>query len=137
MTSTNPESSGHQPSTGELVSRLSQELSTLVRDEIKLAQLEVSSKAKKAGIGVGLFGGAGVFAWFGFGALVAAAILGIATAVSAWLAAVIVGAALLVIAGGAALLGKKEVSQGAPPLPDQAIAGVKTDVATVKEAAHR
>jgi uncharacterized membrane protein YqjE len=128
---------GKEPSTGQLVSQLSTQLSTLVRDEIRLAQLEVTGKAKKAGLGAGLFGAAGIFAWFGVGALVAAAILGLATAMDGWLAAIIVGVALFVIAGIAALVGKKEVSQSSPPLPAEAIDGVKTDVRTVKEAAHR
>ena len=125
------------PSTGELVSRLTEEISTLVRDEMRLAQLEVTAKAKKTGVGLGLFGGAGVIAWFGVGALVAAAILGLATVLAAWLAAVIVGAALLLIAGVAALLGRKEVAQAAPPLPEAAIAEAKADVRAVKQAAHR
>lgn len=125
------------PTTGQLVSRISEELSTLVRDELRLAQLEMTSKAKKAGVGAGLFGTAGVLAWFGVGALVAAAILGLATALDAWLAAILVGVALFVIAGVAALVGKKEVSQGTPPLPAEAIDGVRRDVRTVKEAAHR
>lgn len=128
---------GQAPSTGELISRMSADLSTLVRDELRLAQLEMTSKAKKAGLGAGLFGAAGVLAWFGVGALVAAAILGLATAVDAWLAAIIVGVVLFLIAGIVALVGKKEVSQGAPPLPAETISSVKADVETVKGAAHR
>ncbi|HEX2902491.1 MAG TPA: phage holin family protein [Jatrophihabitans sp.] len=125
------------PSTGELIARMSADLSTLVRDEIRLAQLEVTGKAKKAGLGVGLFGSAGMLAWFGVAALVAAAILGLATAVAAWLAAVIIGAALFVLAGILALAGKKEVGQASPPVPTEAISGVQADVQTVKAAAHR
>ncbi len=121
-------------STGELVSRLSTQLTTLVRDEMRLAQAEVKEKTKKAGIGIGLFGGAGVVALYGLGALVACAIIGLATAVDAWLAALIVGVVLLVIAGAMALVGKKEVTS---PLPTEAVAGVKTDVSTLKESAHR
>jgi len=125
------------PSAGELVSRMTQEISTLVRDEIRMAQLEVTSKAKKTGAGLGLFGGAGVFAWFGFGALVAAAILGLAHAVPSWLAAVIVGVVLMVVAGIAALLGRKEVAQATPPVPEETISSVKTDVRAVKQAVKR
>ena len=124
-------------STGELVSRLSTQMSTLIRDEMRLAQAEVKEKGKKAGIGVGLFGGAGLIALFGVGALVAAAILGLATAVAAWLAAIIVGVVLLLIAGVLALTGKKEVSAATPPMPQEAIAGLKADVDTVKESAKR
>lgn len=128
---------GAAPSTGELVSRMTEEISILVRDEIRLAQLEITAKAKKTGTGLGLFGGAGLFAWFGLGALVAAAILGLATVLDAWLAALIVGAALLLIAGIVGLLGRKEVAQAGPPLPETAIAEAKADVRAVKQAARR
>ena len=129
--------SAEQLSTGELVSRLSQQLSTLVRDELKLAQAETMAKGKKIGLGAGLFGGAGVVAWFGLGALVAAAIIGLSHAVTAWLAAVIVGVALFAVAGLLGLTGQKEVAAGTPPAPEMAIASVKTDIETVKESAKR
>jgi uncharacterized membrane protein YqjE len=125
------------PSAGELVSRLSQQLTTLVRDEMRLAQAELTQKGKKAGLGAGLFGGAGVVALYGVGALVAAAIIALSLAVTAWLAAVIVAVVLFIVAGVLALVGKKEVSAATPALPQEAIAGLKTDVATVKESAHR
>lgn len=129
--------SSEPASVGELFAQLSAEFSTLVRDEIRLAQLEMTSKGKRLGAGAGLFGGAGVLAWFGVGSLVAAAILGIATGLAAWLSALIVGAALLVVAGIGALVGRKEVSRAIPPVPDEALSAVKADVTTVKEAAHR
>jgi membrane protein len=124
-------------STGELVSELSQLISRLIRDELRLGQLELQQKGKKAGVGVGLFGGAGLLALFGVGALVAAAILGLATVVAPWLAAVIVGAVILLFAGILALTGKKEVSAATPPIPEEAVSGVKSDVETVKEGLHR
>jgi uncharacterized protein YacL len=124
-------------SAGELVSRLSLQLTTLVRDEMRLAQAELTQKGKKAGIGAGLFGGAGLVALYGVGALVAAAIIALSLAVTAWLAAVIVAVVLFIVAGVLALVGKKEVSAATPPLPQEAIAGLKADVATVKESAHR
>ena len=124
-------------SAGELVSRLSQQLTTLVRDEMRLAQAELTEKGKKAGIGAGLFGGAGLVALYGVGALVAAAIIALSLAVTAWLAAVIVAVVLFVVAGVLALVGKKEVSAATPPLPQEAIAGVKADVATVKGSTQR
>lgn len=119
-------------STGELLSRISEQTSRLIRDELKLAQLEMTEKGKRAGIGVGLFGGAGVIAAFGLGCLIAAAVLGLALAVAPWLAALIVGLALIVVAGVAALFGKKEVTQATPPVPVDAIDGVKQDVHTLK-----
>jgi uncharacterized membrane protein YqjE len=124
-------------STGELVSRLSQEVSALVRDELRLAQVEVSGKAKKAGIGVGLLGTAGIVALYGVAVLIATAILALALVLDAWLAALIVGVVLMVVAGVAAVLGKKRVEEAAPPVPSDAIESVKQDVAAVKEGAHR
>jgi lipopolysaccharide export LptBFGC system permease protein LptF len=126
-----------QASTGELISRLSQEVSLLVRDEMKLAQLEITAKAKKAGIGAGLFGVAGILALFGAGVLVATAVLALALALDAWLAALIVGVALLAIAGVAALMGRSEVQQATPPVPQEAIESVQQDIDAVKRGAHR
>lgn len=120
------------PSTGELVSRLSSELSQLVRDELRLAQLEVTGKAKKAGIGAGMFGAAGLLALYGGGVLIATVILALALALDAWLAALIVAAVLLAAAGVAALLGKKRVQEAAPPVPSRAMDSVKRDIDTVR-----
>jgi uncharacterized membrane protein YqjE len=121
----------------QLVHDLSRQTSTLVRQELRLAQLEMQQKGKKAGIGVGLFGGAGVFAVYGIGALVAAAILALATAVDGWLAALIVAAVLFAVAGVAALVGKQEVSDATPPLPEQAIDSTQLDVQEIKDRSGR
>ncbi|UOZ04763.1 phage holin family protein [Amycolatopsis sp. WQ 127309] len=123
-------------SVGELVSDLSDEVKRLVRDEIRLGVIELQHKGKKMGFGAGLFGAAGLFALFGVGALVATAILALALVVPAWLAALIVAVALFLIAGVAALVGKKEVTQAVPPVPEEAIAGVREDVDTVKQGVH-
>src|ERR1700756_5381034 len=124
-------------STGELVKSLSEQVSVLVRDELKLAQLEMTHKGKQAGVGVGILGGGGVLAFYGGGCLIACAILAISGVVAAWLAALIVGAALLAVAGVAALLGKQRISKATPPLPEQAVADVKADVEEIKGRAHR
>ena len=124
-------------STGELVSKLSQEVSELIRDELRLAQVEVSGKAKKAGVGVGLLGTAGIIALYGVAVLIATVILALALVLDAWLAALIVGVVLMAIAGVAGLLGKNRVAEAAPPVPSDAIESVKKDVAAVKEGAHR
>jgi hypothetical protein len=81
---------------------------------------------------VGLFGGAGLLGAYGLGVLIAAAVLGLATVLDAWLAAVIVGVVLLAIAGIAALMGKKQVSRATPPMPAEAIDGAKRDVKALK-----
>ena len=124
-------------STGELVSRLSQEVSELVRNELKLAQVEVSGKAKKAGVGVGLFGAAGIVALYAVGVFIATAILALALVMDAWLAALIVGLVLAVGAGIAALMGKKQVAQAGPPVPTETIDSVKRDVQAVKKGSER
>jgi uncharacterized membrane protein YqjE len=130
-------SSGSDASTGELVSRLSQEVSELVRNELRLAQAEMSGKAKRAGLGAGLLGGAGVIALYAVGVLIATAILLLDLAMDAWLAALIVGVVLLAAAGVAALLGKKRVAEAGPPTPTETVASVKRDVRAVKEGRDR
>ncbi len=124
-------------SMGELVSSLSEQTSRLVRDEIKLATKELQAKGKHAGLGAGMFGGAGVVALYGVGALVAAAIGGLAMAMDVWAAALIVAAVLFAAAAVLGLTGKKQVKQAVPPAPEQAMAGVKSDIETVKEHARR
>jgi len=121
----------------DLVQRMSQQTADLVRKELELAQVEMKEKGKRAGIGAGLFGGAGLISAYAVGALIAAAILGLATAVDAWLAALIVSVVLFAIAGVAALVGKKQVDQATPPQPEQAIASTRQDVDEVKGRASR
>jgi uncharacterized membrane protein YqjE len=122
---------------GDLVKQLSEQTSTLVRKELQLAQIDLKEKGKRAGIGAGLFGGAGVVMLYGVGALVAAVILLLATALAAWLSALIVAVVLLAGAGIAALMGKKQVEQAVPPQPEQAIQSTKRDVDHVKGKAGR
>ena len=117
---------------GELVQDLSRQTSTLIRQEMRLAQAELTEKGRHAGKGAGMFGGAGVVALYGVGALVAAAILGLATALEPWIAAAAIGAGLLLVAGILALTGKKELDEARPPKPEQAIESVQRDVETVK-----
>lgn len=117
----------------QLVQDLSQQTATLVRQELRLAQLEMTQKGKKAGIGLGLFGGAGVIAFYGVGVVIAAAVLALATAVDGWLSALIVAVVLFAVAGVAALVGKKEVAEAAPPVPEQAIDSTQKDVQEIKD----
>ncbi len=118
-------------SLGELVGQISEQTTRLIRDELRLAQLEMTAKGKKAGIGAGLFGGAGLFAVFALGCFVAAAVLALAGPLTGWLAAIIVGVALLIVAGVAALIGKREVTAAVPPVPTESVDGIKRDVHTL------
>ena len=122
---------------GELVSRLPQQVSQLVRDELQLALAELQEKGKRAGIGAGLAGAAGVIALFGLGALVIAVIAALALVLPVWAAALIVGGVLLVLAGGLGLAGVGQVKRATPPTPEQAMTSTKRDVETVKESAKR
>ena len=132
-----PGTTSRDASTKELVQELAEQTSTLVRKELALAQIELKEKGKRAGIGGGLFGVAGLVALYGVGALIATAILALATAVDAWLAALIVAVVLFAVAGVAALAGKGQIQQATPPAPEQAIDSTKQDVREIKEHARR
>ncbi len=124
-------------STGELVKMMTEQVSVLIKDELKLAQLEMTSKGKQAAVGAGMFGTSGVVALYGVGCLLACAIIAISGVVAAWLAALIVGAALLAAAGCAALLGQRRLQRATPPVPAETVASVKADVEEIKERTHR
>lgn len=118
---------------GDLVKQLSEQMSTLVHQELDLAKAELSVKGKRAGLGAGMFGAAGLFGAYAAGALTACLILVLATAMTAWLAALIVGAAYGAIAGVLALMGKTKVQQSVPPVPEQTVESVKEDVEATKQ----
>ena len=122
---------------GDLIKQLSEQVSVLVRDELKLAQLEMRRKGKQAGLGIGMLSGGGLIALYAAGCLLACAIIAISGAVAAWLAALIVGAALLATAAAMALLGKGRLQKAVPPVPTAAANSVKTDVEVVKEGMRR
>lgn len=124
-------------SVGDLVSRLSEQVSHLIRDELRLAQVELEQKGKRAGIGAGLTGAAGVVSLLGVAALVAAAIAALALVLAVWAAALIVGGALLLVAGLLALVAFSQVKHATPPVPEEAIASTRRDIETIKESAHR
>ena len=131
-----PDSGASQASIAELVQQLSEQTSRLARQEVELAKVELQAKGKRAGIGAGMFGGAGVFGFYALGALTATAILGLATAVAPWLAGLIVALVLGGIAGVLALQGRSQVQQASPPLPEQATESVKEDVQWAKSRAQ-
>jgi uncharacterized membrane protein YqjE len=122
--------------TSELLKQLSDQTTTLVRQEIELAKLELQEKGKKAGIGAGMFGGAGVLGLYAVGALTATIILALATFLPGWVAALIVTVVYGAIAGVLALRGKAKVKEATPPLPKQAVDTTKEDVRWVKTRAQ-
>lgn len=126
-----------EPTVGELASRLGEQVSKLVREELALAQVEAKQKAKRIALGAGMFGAAGLLSFFGVACGVTAAILGFANVLQPWLAAIIVGAVCFIVAGLVALPGWKGIKE-AHPVPEDSVESLKADVAAVRDAAqHR
>jgi hypothetical protein len=121
-------------STGELISRAAEQLSTLVRNELALARAEMVEKGKRAGMGAGLLGTAGALALYGLGVLIVTVVLLLDLVWPAWLAALVVAVAVFAIAAGLALAGRRQLGRAAPPLPTAAVESVGEDVETVKAA---
>ena len=123
--------------TAELVRDLSEQVTRLVRQEIELAKAEVSVKGKRAGMGAGMFGGAGVIGLYAVGALTAAIIAALDLAMATWLAAAIVAVVYGAVAGVLALTGKSKVEQAMPPVPQESVDSVKEDVQWTKSRAQQ
>lgn len=119
-------------SMAELMRRLSDQSTLLVRQEVDLAKAELAEKGKQAGIGAGMFGGAAMFGLYAVGALTATLILALSLVFAGWLAALIVTVLYAAIAGLLALVGKSKVNKGVPPVPEHAVEGVKQDVQVAK-----
>lgn len=124
-------------STGELVNQLAEQLRRLTRAELRLATIELRRKGKRAGLGVGALGVAGVAGVLGCAALLTCAIAALATVVPLWLAALLVGVAVLLGAGLAALLGRSALRRALPPTPTWAMSSAREDVATIAKGMHR
>jgi uncharacterized membrane protein YqjE len=121
--------------TGELLKQLSDQTTTLVKQEIDLAKAELSEKGKQVGLGAGMFGGAGVFGLLALGALTACIIAALDTAMDLWLAALIVAVVYAAVAGVLALQGRTRVQRAGAPVPEQAKESVKEDVEWAKSRA--
>jgi uncharacterized membrane protein YqjE len=122
--------------TGELLKELSDHTTTLVRQEIELAKAELGEKGKRAGLGAGMFGGAGLFGLFAFAALTTCIIVALDSAMPLWLAALIVAVIYGAVAGVLALQGRNKVQEAGPPVPEQATESVKEDVQWAKTQAR-
>lgn len=133
---TNPQ---HAPANeapiGELMTQLTAQTTRLLRDEMRLARVELIESAKRTGAGAGLVSAAGVLALFGLGCTIAALVASFSMLVPVWAAAVIVALFLFAASGVTALVGKKQVDQ-ALPTPERTIANVRQDINEVKDARH-
>ncbi|MFH8348544.1 phage holin family protein [Streptomyces sp. NPDC018045] len=121
----------------ELVTQASEQLSRLVRDEMRLAQAELARKGKRFGAGGGLLGGAGTVAFLAAQALVATAIIALGLVLPLWAAGLVVVGALLVLAAVLGLLGRQRIRRATPPVPEEAVRSVRKDIEEIKEAARR
>jgi Putative Actinobacterial Holin-X, holin superfamily III len=119
----------------ELTKRLADQASSLAQKEVELGKVELELKGKRLGVGAGAFGAAGLIGLYALGALVATAILALAIVLDAWLAALFVAVALGAAAGVLALMGKRKVDEGTPPIPEEAMESTKTDVEHTKQRA--
>ena len=126
----------HDRPIGDLLKQLSEQTSTLVRQELELARAELSQKGKQAGVGAGLIGAGGIVGLLALGALTATLILLLATFLEPWIAALIVTVAYGAVAGVLALTGKGRVQEATPPVPEQTVDTVKEDVAWAKTRAR-
>jgi predicted phage tail protein len=126
-----------EKSVPELVKQIATQSAALARKELELAEAEMMTKSKRAGLGAGMFGGAGVLGVFGLAALTVAAILALAIVLPGWAAALIVAGVYLGGAGIAALLGGFELRRATPLAPAQAAESVKDDVEWIKAHAER
>ena len=123
-------------SIGELFAKLSDETSTLIRQEMELARAELTEKGKEAGKGAGLFGGAATVALLGAGAITAGIILLLDLAIAVWLAAIVVGLIYVGIAAFLGLQGRNRIQAATPPVPEQTVETVKEDVEWAKTRAR-
>jgi hypothetical protein len=117
---------------GELLKQLSQETTQLVHQELELAKAELAQKGKQAGMGAGMFGGAGAIGLAALGALTACFILALDTIMPAWLAALLVAVVYGVIAFVLVKQGQARIKRATPPVPTQTVETVKEDVEWAK-----
>jgi 4-amino-4-deoxy-L-arabinose transferase-like glycosyltransferase len=106
---------------GGAAKQVAEHASALARLELELAKLELGRKIAALGLGIGLGLGAAVLAVFAVAFLLAAAAAGLATAISTWLALLLVGLGLFLVTGLLGVLALRNIKKGTPPVPEQAI----------------
>jgi uncharacterized membrane protein YqjE len=132
MSEENSQAELHDRPVGELLKELSNQTTMLVRQELELAKAEMAEKGKQAGLGAGMFGGAGLFGLLALAALTTCVIAALATGMEVWVAALIVTAVYAGIAAVLALLGRQKTREATPPAPEQAINSTKEDIQWAK-----
>lgn len=123
----------HTLSTVQLVERLTEQMTGLVRTEMSHAVAEIKTKSTRLGVGVGISGAGALLLLYGIGILLAAAVIGLSTVLTPWIAALIVAAGVLLLGAITTFLGAKQTKNAAPPLPERTAESVKSDIATAKK----
>ncbi len=117
---------------GELFKQLSDDVATLVRQELRLAQVELTDKGRRIGVGAGLLGAAGIVALLALGALTSCLVAALATGTEVWLAALIVTVVYAAVAAALALTARSRIAEATPPVPEQTVETVKEDAQWAK-----
>jgi hypothetical protein len=125
-----------RPGLGGAAKLVADRARSIVRLELQLAAAEVKRKVAALGVGIALLVGAAVFGLFALGFALATAAAAIATAVSTWLALLIVTGGLFLLVGVLAAVGIGAIRKGAPPVPAQAIAEAKLTAEAVRNGKH-
>lgn len=128
---------GEEHSVGELVARATAQMSQLMKEELQLARMEMAEKGKRAGMGGGMLGGAGVVALYAVGAGVTAAIAGLSVVWPVWLSALVIMAVLFLVAGVLAVLGRQQMRRATPAKPERALRGVHDDLDEIRGRVRR
>ena len=134
---TETQGAGAERSVPELIKEITAQSAALARKELELAEAELTIKGKRAGLGAGMFGGAGLLGLFGLAPLTAAAILALAIVLPGWASALIVAGVYLGLAGITALFGGIQLRRATPLPPTQAAESVKDDVEWMKAHGER
>jgi uncharacterized membrane protein YqjE len=121
----------HRP-TRDLVSDLTQQGSTLVRQEIELAKVELIEKGQRAGLAAGMFAGSALAAVLMLGSLTAVLIIVLALFLPLWLSALLVTLLWGTVSGALAYLGRERAREIGKPIPEQTFETVKEDVQWLK-----
>ena len=132
VSATRPDEARRDESMGQLVKDLSQDISTLVRQELQLAKAEMTQKGKEAGVGAGLLGGAGVFGLAVVGGSMATIILILDTIMPNWLAALVTTPVYATVGAFLALRGRDRLKEAGSPVPERAKESVKEDIEWAK-----
>jgi uncharacterized membrane protein YqjE len=121
---------------GAVAKDVAEHASSLFRLELELASLEIKKKVTNLGLGIGLGLAAAVFALYGLGFLFATIAAALATAMSTWLAILIVTLGLFVVASILGLFAVNRIKKGTPPVPEQAIREAKLTTDALKSDGH-